>query len=141
MGYYGVVSKGSKNTLSKYAASHSIGFAGLSFTKLDMPSNSNGTTVWSKYARIGSACKFNLSSTSSICFSDSFIYHTFVYHTLHHCTYSLLTVFTSLVFTGGSSMDLLTGAPSSAGFGVLTFGVPSVAVEVGISTVLLVSIF
>eukprot|EP00968_Pinguiococcus_pyrenoidosus_P002290 scaffold126_cov246-Pinguiococcus_pyrenoidosus.AAC.8 len=38
----------------RYAASHSTGLGGRSLTSADMPSSKIGTTVWSRYARIGS---------------------------------------------------------------------------------------
>lgn len=40
-----------------------------SFTRADMPSKRMGTTVWSRYARIGSDCTFRRSCSVSAAFS------------------------------------------------------------------------
>ena len=54
--------------LIRYVASHSTGFGGRSFTSADMPSSSTGTTVVSKYARIGKLWTCMAFWTSSLAF-------------------------------------------------------------------------
>jgi hypothetical protein len=51
--------------LIRYAASHSIGLGGRSRTSADMPCSRIGTTVWSRYARIGSPCTSALAGAAS----------------------------------------------------------------------------
>lgn len=59
---------------SRYAASHSTGLGGRSFTRADMPSSSRGTTVWSRYALMGRAWRFSFSCAASRSASASWIY-------------------------------------------------------------------
>ena len=54
--------------LIRYVASHSTGFGGRSFTSADMPSSSTGTTVVSRYARIGKLWTCMAFWTSSLAF-------------------------------------------------------------------------
>ena len=42
--------------MSRKCARYSIGFAGRSLTSCAMPVSRIGTTVWSRYARMGSCC-------------------------------------------------------------------------------------
>ena len=52
----------------RYVASHSTGFGGLSFTSALMPSSSTGTTVVSRYARMGNDWTCMAFWTSSLAF-------------------------------------------------------------------------
>ena len=54
--------------LIRYVASHSTGFGGRSFTSADIPSSKTGTTVVSRYARIGSDWTCMAFWTSSLAF-------------------------------------------------------------------------
>jgi hypothetical protein len=54
---------------SRYCAKYSTGFGGLSFTSCERPCSRIGTTVESKYARIGNACCVNLLCTAVAAFS------------------------------------------------------------------------